>query len=79
MCREWYSYHFPELVKVVSDNPTYVKVVGLIGDKKTLTEESADALEEVVMDSSKVKAIFDAARSSMGMYAVSLCRLLIVH
>lgn len=69
--REWYSYHFPELVKIVNDNPTFVKVVDLIGDKKSLTEENADAIEEIVMDSSKVKAIYDAARSSMGNGLVS--------
>lgn len=65
--REWYSYHFPELVKVVNDNYTYAKVVQLIKDRKTLSEEMLDDLEEIVMDSSKAQAIINASRSSMGM------------
>ena len=28
--KEWYSWHFPELVKIVSDNRVYVKLVSLI-------------------------------------------------
>ncbi|XP_046576907.1 nucleolar protein 56-like [Haliotis rubra] len=65
--KEWYSYHFPELVKVVPDNYTYAKVVKFIQSRKDLTEEKSEDLEEIVMDAGKVKAIFDAARSSMGM------------
>ena len=29
--REWYSWHFPELSKIISDNLTYAKVVNFIG------------------------------------------------
>lgn len=29
--KEWYSWHFPELAKIVTDNYTYVKLVDLIG------------------------------------------------
>lgn len=65
--REWYSYHFPELVKIVSDNYTYAKAAMLIKNRKELSEENLEALEEVVMDSAKAQAIVDAARSSMGM------------
>jgi nucleolar protein 56 len=31
-----------------------------------LTEDKLEALEEIVMDSSKAKAILDATKSSMG-------------
>ncbi|XP_030750289.1 nucleolar protein 56 isoform X2 [Sitophilus oryzae] len=65
--REWYSYHFPELVKVVPENYTYAKLVKLIKNRKDLTEESLDSLEEITMDSGKAQAILSAARSSMGM------------
>ena len=64
--REWYSYHFPELIKVVPDNYTYARVVEFIKDRKSLTDESVDDLEELVMDSAKAQAILDASRSSMG-------------
>uniref|UniRef100_A0A6M2CKU9 Nucleolar protein 56 n=1 Tax=Rhipicephalus microplus TaxID=6941 RepID=A0A6M2CKU9_RHIMP len=65
--REWYSYHFPELVKIVPDNYTYAKTASLIKNRKDLNEDSLAALEEVVMDSAKAQAIIDAARASMGM------------
>lgn len=66
MCSEWYGYHFPELIKVVSDNSMYCRLARLIGNRKELTEESLESLEEVVMDAAKARTILDAARSSMG-------------
>ncbi|KAL4623188.1 nucleolar protein 56 [Arapaima gigas] len=65
--REWYGYHFPELIKIVSDNSTYCALARLIGNRKELNEESLEKLEEVVMDGSKAQAILEASRSSMGM------------
>lgn len=65
--REWYGYHFPELIKVVPDNSTYCRLAQLIGNRKELSEESLPSLEEVVMDGAKAQAILDASRSSMGM------------
>ena len=66
--REWYSYHFPELVKVVPENYTYARVAKFIKNRKELTDESVEPLEEIVMDSAKAQAILDASRSSMGMF-----------
>ncbi|XP_053110558.1 nucleolar protein 56 [Hemicordylus capensis] len=65
--REWYGYHFPELIKVVSDNYSYCRLAKLIGNRKELSEESLAGLEEIVMDSAKAQAILEASRSSMGM------------
>ncbi|KAM9525344.1 nucleolar protein 56-like isoform 1-T1 [Salvelinus alpinus] len=65
--REWYGYHFPELIKIVTDNSTYCKMAQLIGNRKELSEESLESLEEVVMDSAKAQAVLEASRSSMGM------------
>ncbi|XP_050585076.1 nucleolar protein 56 [Bombus affinis] len=65
--REWYSYHFPELVKIVPENYMYAKVAKLIKNRKELTNEKLEALEEIVMDSAKAQAIIDASKSSMGM------------
>ncbi|KAJ9583605.1 hypothetical protein L9F63_022049, partial [Diploptera punctata] len=65
--REWYSYHFPELVKIVPENYMYAKVARYIKNRKELSEEKLEALEEIVMDSGKAQAILDASRSSMGM------------
>lgn len=65
--REWYSYHFPELVKIVPDNYLFAKVAHFVKDRKSLSAESLEALEEIVMDSEKAQAIIDASKMSMGM------------
>ncbi|CAG5983308.1 unnamed protein product, partial [Menidia menidia] len=65
--REWYGYHFPELIKIVPDNLMYCRLAQLIGNRKELSEESLEGLEEVVMDGAKAQAILEASRSSMGM------------
>ncbi|XP_056586894.1 nucleolar protein 56 isoform X2 [Triplophysa dalaica] len=65
--REWYGYHFPELIRIVSDNSMYCKMAKLIGNRKELSEEMLGAIEEIIMDSAKAQAILDASRSSMGM------------
>ncbi|XP_057654314.1 nucleolar protein 56 [Diorhabda carinulata] len=65
--REWYSYHFPELIKIVPENYTFAKVAKFIKNRKDLSEESLEGLEELTMDSGKAQAILDASRSSMGM------------
>lgn len=44
----------------------YCRVARLIGNRKELSEESLEGLEEVVMDASKAQAILEASRSSMG-------------
>ncbi|RMC14607.1 hypothetical protein DUI87_09705 [Hirundo rustica rustica] len=65
--REWYGYHFPELIKIVPENSTYCRVAKFIGNRRELSEESLEGLEEIVMDSAKAQAILEASRSSMGM------------
>ncbi|XP_029359166.1 nucleolar protein 56 [Echeneis naucrates] len=65
--REWYGYHFPELIKIVPDNSMYCRLAQVIGNRKELTDESVESLEEVVMDNAKAQAILEASRSSMGM------------
>lgn len=62
-----YSYHFPELAKIVTENYKYAKVAQFIKDRKTLTDESLEGLEEILMDSAAAQAIIDASKMSMGM------------
>lgn len=65
--REWYSYHFPELVKIVPDNYLYCKVVYFIKNRKELDDSKLDDLEEIIGDSGKAAAVLNASKSSMGM------------
>ncbi|KXS18317.1 nucleolar protein 5A [Gonapodya prolifera JEL478] len=71
--REWYSWHFPELIKIVADNHLYAKLVKHIRDKSRLTEADIPALEDVLAMSAtpidgpgKARQILEAAKSSMG-------------
>ena len=64
--REWYSYHFPEMVKIVPDNHMYARVTSFIGDRASLTKDRLDELGEILMDTTKAEAIYDAAQFSMG-------------
>ncbi|KAH8899963.1 Nop domain-containing protein [Thozetella sp. PMI_491] len=65
--REWYGWHFPELIRIVTDNTTYARAVLAIGNKKTLTDDSVDDLANVLnQDKDKADAIIGAARISMG-------------
>ena len=65
--REWYGWHFPELIKIVSDNHTYAKVALFIGDKKRLTDEHLHELAEQVNDDEEMaQTVIDAAKVSMG-------------
>merc|ERR1712173_381662 len=65
--REWYSYHFPELIKIVPENALYARVVKLIKNRKELTQDMLEQLEAILMDSSRAQAVIDASKSSMGM------------
>lgn len=66
--REWYGWHFPELVRIVSDNGTYAKLVLAIGDKKTLSDDRLHEIAAVVGDDGeKAQDIINAAKISMGL------------
>ncbi|KAJ6264688.1 hypothetical protein Dda_0837 [Drechslerella dactyloides] len=65
--REWYSWHFPELVKIVSDNYQYAKLALLIQDKSKLTNDHLHDIAVIVNDDADIaQAIIDAAKVSMG-------------
>ena len=55
--REWYSWHFPELVKIVNDNYMYARLVKLIGDRNTVTEDDLEKVTNVTMDEELSKKV----------------------
>lgn len=60
--KEWYSYHFPELVKIVSDNYDFARCAQLIKRKTSLNDESVEKLEAILMDSTKAQQVLDVSR-----------------
>ena len=56
------------MVKIINDNYMYARVVKFIGSRKDFTEDKLSALEEIVMDESKAKTIYEATKVSMGIF-----------
>ncbi|KAK3406556.1 hypothetical protein EUGRSUZ_K02739 [Eucalyptus grandis] len=64
--REWYSWHFPELVKIVNDNYLYAKVAKFIEERSKLSDDKIPGLTDIIGDEDKAKEIVEAAKASMG-------------
>ena len=67
--KEWFSWHFPELGKIISDNYLYIRIVNLIEQRKNLLdnkEELKPKLDEITLDPEISKQIIEAAQLSMG-------------
>ncbi|KAJ3208970.1 snoRNP complex protein nop56 [Entophlyctis luteolus] len=65
--REWYGWHFPELVKVVNDNLLYARCCKFIRNKADLTPASLPQLEAILnQDELQAQRVLAAAQSSMG-------------
>jgi len=54
--REWYSWHFPELARIVKDNTLYARCAACIGSRSSLTEETLPALAGVLGEAGGVGA-----------------------
>ena len=65
--REWYGYHFPELVKIVPDNYEYARAAKFIGAKEALTVDKLPELAALLGDDTiRAQNVIDAAAGSMG-------------
>lgn len=78
--REWYSYHYPELVKLVPEQYKYIRCATSIMNRENLDENVQAKLLgkliccsqfilflEILEDENKVAEVVEAARTSMGM------------
>lgn len=63
--REWYSWHFPELARIITDNATYAQAVILIGMRTNVKKLSLDQMHEV-MPEEIAEQVKEAAEISMG-------------
>ena len=64
--REWFSWHFPELPKLLTDNNVFVRVAHLIKNRDDISEILASDLEEIVTDAEIAERILELAKNSMG-------------
>jgi RNA processing factor Prp31 len=67
LSREWNSYCFPELAKLITDNYLYARVAKYIGNRATFKEDKLEGLETILGDTAKAKQVVQAAKMSMGM------------
>lgn len=64
--KEWFSWHFPELQKIVNDNLIFAKLVNFIEKRENINEDMKEELTEIVLDEEKAQQIIEAAKISMG-------------
>jgi len=64
--KEWYSWHFPELTKIVNDNNIFSKLVYLMEKRDNITDEMKERITDIVLDDEKAQQVIDAAKISMG-------------
>lgn len=48
--KEWYSWHFPELARIITDNQVYVRLIDLFGNKLNVTDELLGEIQELTVD-----------------------------
>lgn len=64
--REWYSWHFPEVGKIVTDNAVYSKVLLCIGLRDSFDQERKAELAEAAGSEEVAEEIIKALNMSMG-------------
>ena len=64
--KEWFSWTFPELTRIVNDNIIFTKLVHMIERKENVTEDIHDEISAIVLDDEKATQIIEAAKTSMG-------------
>jgi nucleolar protein 56 len=64
--KEWYSWHFPELTKIVNENNIFSKLVFLMEKRDNITDEMKEQITDIVLDDDKAQQVIDAAKISMG-------------
>jgi len=75
--KEWYGWHFPELVRVVSDNLTYARVVRQLGNRINfesvdLTELIGEQTAEMVKKVAKISMGTEISEEDIS-YIIELC------
>lgn len=64
--KEWFSWHFPELAKIVTDNHIYTKCVQHIETRENVSDDMKEGLTALTHDDDLAQQIIDASKVSMG-------------
>nr|UXY88232.1 26S proteasome SU [Cryptomonas curvata] len=66
MCKEWYSWHFPELSMIIKDNYLYSLLIRFIGNRSKLFNNKLSEIGLITMCNRSAIKIFKKAKSSIG-------------
>lgn len=61
--KEWYSWHFPELARIVTDNVDYAKCVNAIRERHNTAKAN---LKDILTNEDMIEEVREAAELSMG-------------
>ena len=51
--KEWFSWHFPELTRIVNDNIIFSKLVYRIEKRENINDEMKEQINDIVLDDEK--------------------------
>ena len=51
--KEWFSWHFPELTRIVNDNIIFSKLVYMIEKRENINDEMKEDINDIVLDDEK--------------------------
>jgi|Transcript_79642 RNA processing factor Prp31 len=66
LSKEWYSWHFPELVNIIKDGYLFALVVKFIGNRKSLNKKKTEELGVLVINELFCKEIKETSITSIG-------------
>eukprot|EP00755_Sulcionema_specki_P013739 Sspe_Gene.885::Locus_301_Transcript_2_2_Confidence_0.833_Length_1570::g.885::m.885/K14564/NOP56; nucleolar protein 56 len=64
--KEWYSWHFPELIKIVPDNAKFAQLAAFIKNKEEVTEDMLEGITAIVDDEQVAAEVLNMCHHSMG-------------
>jgi len=70
--REWYTWHFPELAKIVTDNIAYAKVSRVIRVRDAFDRNNVEDLAEACGSEEVAQEVLKAMKMSMGQDIVEM-------
>jgi nucleolar protein 56 len=64
--KEWYGWHYPELIQIIDENQKYLRIVLVIKERKNVTYDKLEALVEITEDKHSALKIIEVAKISIG-------------
>jgi RNA processing factor Prp31 len=66
--KEWYSWHFLDMVKIVNDDCIYAKIIRFVKNKKSFITNSLEDLLKNIGDENKACEVIKVAKVWVGLF-----------